>query len=394
MATPSNRTKRTAAKQVATALLESPTMKPAQTKKEKKKTGAKRKAKSAPAETIALPGIVVEQESDKEVYWEVEAVVGRKKMRGKDYFKIRWKGCSAEQDTWEPETNLADSALQEALAFKASETKEKQAQKKAKEADVKQVTTTPAVTSEVAQLSVTTNDEAKPKADTPAVDAAVDIPMSKPEQEKVKEAALKQVPATPAVTPEAVQVSGAKIDEAKPETDLPEVFARVDMPVSQPEQGKVKEAAVKQVASTPAVTSEAEQVSVAKNDEAKPEADMPAVEAAMDMQVSKPDQVKVRKADVKQVAATAVTSEAAQVSGARIGEAKPEAVIPDVYATVEIAASITKKATKEGKKVAAKSILPVPPVQDSDAKNDKVILEAATSAVDAAAKMPAVSNVS
>jgi hypothetical protein len=301
----------------------------------KKKTAAERKAKSAPVEKIAPPGIVVEQEADKDAFWEVESVVGRKKIKGKVHFKIRWKGCSADQDTWEPETNLCDSALEEALAFEAAEMKEKQAPKKVTEADAKQVTATPAVTSEAAQVSGATNDEAKPEADMPAVDASAEIPVSKQAQKKVKEVDAKQAAAKLEVASEAEQVSGTTNDEVKPEADMPAVDATEEIPVSKQAQNKVKEVDAEQAAATAAVTSEAEQVCGATNDEAEFETDM---------------------------------------------------------ALVEIAERPNKKARREGKKVAAKSILPVLSAQDSDAKNDELKLKVATSAVDDAAKTTAVSN--
>lgn len=46
------------------------------------------------------------------MYWEVETVKKRKVVKGKEYFLIKWKGLN--QDTWEPEENLCDSALEEA----------------------------------------------------------------------------------------------------------------------------------------------------------------------------------------------------------------------------------------------------------------------------------------
>lgn len=43
-------------------------------------------------------------------YWEVEAVVGRRKYAGRIEYLIRWKGCGDEDNTWEPAANLCDTA--------------------------------------------------------------------------------------------------------------------------------------------------------------------------------------------------------------------------------------------------------------------------------------------
>ena len=43
-------------------------------------------------------------------FWEVEAVIGRRKHRGRVEYLIRWKGCSEDGNTWEPAANLCDSA--------------------------------------------------------------------------------------------------------------------------------------------------------------------------------------------------------------------------------------------------------------------------------------------
>merc|ERR1712137_642579 len=54
------------------------------------------------------------------LFWEVDSVVGKRitKKGGKEQYRIRWKGCGPEHDTWEPEANLCDSALEAALAYK------------------------------------------------------------------------------------------------------------------------------------------------------------------------------------------------------------------------------------------------------------------------------------
>ena len=46
----------------------------------------------------------VEVEGVKE--WEVEKILNKKKMRGVEKYLIRWKGFTAEEDTWEKRENL------------------------------------------------------------------------------------------------------------------------------------------------------------------------------------------------------------------------------------------------------------------------------------------------
>jgi len=60
-------------------------------------------------------------------FWEVESVVGRRIHRGRVEYLIRWKGCSEEDNTWEPTANLCDSAMEEAMKYtQALKRKEKQ----------------------------------------------------------------------------------------------------------------------------------------------------------------------------------------------------------------------------------------------------------------------------
>jgi len=33
--------------------------------------------------------------------YEVEKIVGKKRIKGKNYYKVRWKGYDAENDTWQ-----------------------------------------------------------------------------------------------------------------------------------------------------------------------------------------------------------------------------------------------------------------------------------------------------
>ena len=49
--------------------------------------------------------VVVEGEEE----WEVEKILNRRKIRGKDKFLVRWKGFTAEGDTWESRENLKNT---------------------------------------------------------------------------------------------------------------------------------------------------------------------------------------------------------------------------------------------------------------------------------------------
>lgn len=45
-------------------------------------------------------------DGDGENEWEVDKVVGARKQKGNTEYLIRWKGCAASSDTWEPEWNV------------------------------------------------------------------------------------------------------------------------------------------------------------------------------------------------------------------------------------------------------------------------------------------------
>jgi hypothetical protein len=51
-------------------------------------------------------------------FWEVAAVIGRRIHRNRVEYLIRWKGCSEKENTWEPATNLCDSASELDLVVK------------------------------------------------------------------------------------------------------------------------------------------------------------------------------------------------------------------------------------------------------------------------------------
>ena len=63
-----------------------------------------------PGNAIA-PAVDIEYAAAPEdFFWEVEAVIGRRVHRGRVEYLIRWKGCSEEDNTWEPAANLCDTA--------------------------------------------------------------------------------------------------------------------------------------------------------------------------------------------------------------------------------------------------------------------------------------------
>jgi len=49
--------------------------------------------------------VVVEGEEE----WEVEKILNKRKVRGKNKFPVRWKGFTAEGDTWESQENLQNA---------------------------------------------------------------------------------------------------------------------------------------------------------------------------------------------------------------------------------------------------------------------------------------------
>ena len=49
--------------------------------------------------------VVIEGEEE----WEVEKILNKRKVRGKDKFLVWWKGFTAEGDTWESQENLQNA---------------------------------------------------------------------------------------------------------------------------------------------------------------------------------------------------------------------------------------------------------------------------------------------
>jgi len=42
--------------------------------------------------------------------WEVEKIMNKRQVQGKDKYLVRWKGCTAEEDTWESRENLKNAS--------------------------------------------------------------------------------------------------------------------------------------------------------------------------------------------------------------------------------------------------------------------------------------------
>jgi len=55
--------------------------------------------------------VIIEGEEE----WEVERILNKRQVRGKDKYLVRWKGFTAESDTWEERENLknAQETIQE-----------------------------------------------------------------------------------------------------------------------------------------------------------------------------------------------------------------------------------------------------------------------------------------
>jgi len=70
------------------------------------------RVKKSSASSIAKDNDATEEE-DGHDYWEVEMILDRRKRNSRHEYLVRWKGCSEEQDTWEPLRNLSHEAQEE-----------------------------------------------------------------------------------------------------------------------------------------------------------------------------------------------------------------------------------------------------------------------------------------
>jgi hypothetical protein len=55
--------------------------------------------------------ITAPPKDDSEHDYPVDRVMGHKRIHGEDYYYIHWKGYPAEDDSWEPKTNLSPQTL-------------------------------------------------------------------------------------------------------------------------------------------------------------------------------------------------------------------------------------------------------------------------------------------
>jgi len=78
---------------------------------------SRKRARKAGLGLDNLEGTIVAAPKDGDFFWEVAAVLGRRIRRNRVEYLIRWKGCSEEDNTWEPAANLCDSAMEEAVKY-------------------------------------------------------------------------------------------------------------------------------------------------------------------------------------------------------------------------------------------------------------------------------------
>lgn len=89
----------------------------------RKKRNQKPAATNQKSITNAGPRVVCND--DEGEYYEVEKVVGKRIENDGVKWKIRWKGCREDEDTWEPDEMLSDSALEEAKLYEKKLKEEK-----------------------------------------------------------------------------------------------------------------------------------------------------------------------------------------------------------------------------------------------------------------------------
>ena len=50
--------------------------------------------------------VVIEEEEE----WEVEKIINKRRIWRRNKYLVRWKGCTAEKDTWESKENLKNAS--------------------------------------------------------------------------------------------------------------------------------------------------------------------------------------------------------------------------------------------------------------------------------------------
>lgn len=61
-----------------------------------------------------MPPPDIVEEEDK---WEVEAIIGHRRYRGKPQYLVKWKGYPTSENSWEPMAHLTN-AKEEVTAYK------------------------------------------------------------------------------------------------------------------------------------------------------------------------------------------------------------------------------------------------------------------------------------
>jgi len=74
--------------------------------------------------------VVIEGEEE----WEVERIMNKRRVQGKDRYLVRWKGCTAEEDTWESRENLKN-AMELVEEFEREYSKEEEEEVRWQEAE-------------------------------------------------------------------------------------------------------------------------------------------------------------------------------------------------------------------------------------------------------------------
>jgi len=50
--------------------------------------------------------VIIEGEKE----WEVEKIINKRRVQGRDKYLVQWKGCTVEEDTWESQENLKNAS--------------------------------------------------------------------------------------------------------------------------------------------------------------------------------------------------------------------------------------------------------------------------------------------
>ena len=74
--------------------------------------------------------MVIEREEE----WEVEKIINKRKVRGKDKYLVQWKGCTVEKNTWESRENLRN-VMELVEEFKKEYCREKEEEVRQQEAE-------------------------------------------------------------------------------------------------------------------------------------------------------------------------------------------------------------------------------------------------------------------